>query len=242
MAVLGVFLSLVLCLCCLRFEKSVRGSKSDESLLPSVFLLEAGSCCGLCPSGHVWFFSGVIPHATWRCRFGEALCSSPHSPEDSQWRMPGGWKEMGIMSWSSNSPRYSWGTSGLLPFHEAAELLPVYTESLVCMVSARALVSRTLWPTRESLPYRALCSRTGLGHQCAPRHCFRVIWQDKCQQMLIFRCPGMAVLPLRPRSPRQQRCALSSLMCDPAACIILQGVNRRLKGRLCGHCFQYPSC
>lgn len=76
----------------------------------------------------------------------------------------------------------------------------------------------------------------------SPSPCPRVIWQGRCQQMLIFRCPGMAVSPLRPHSPRQQCCALSSLMCDPAACIILQGLNRRLKGRLCGHCFQYPSC
>lgn len=117
-------------------------------------------------------------------------------------------------------------------------LLPVYTEGLH---GAQALISCTLWPTPGSLPYWGLYSRAGLGDKCAPSHCSRVIWQGRCQQMLIFRCPSMAVSPPRPHSPRQQLCALSSLMCDPAACIILQGVNRRLKGRLCGHCFQYPS-
>lgn len=81
-----------------------------EVLFPSVFSLEAGSCCGLCPSGHVWFFSGVIPHATWRCHLGEALCSNP---KDSQWGVPGGQREMGIKS--------QLGNLWLASFRKAAE-------------------------------------------------------------------------------------------------------------------------
>lgn len=157
MAVFGVFLSLFLCLCCLRFEKSIRGSKSGESLFPSVLLLEAGSCCGLCFSGHVWFFSGVIPHATWRCIFGEDLCISPHSLEDIQG--DGG-------RWESRVDHHTVpGAAG-----EPLDCFPSVRQQScclftlrLCMVSAQALVSRTLWPTRGSLHYRSLCSRAGLG-------------------------------------------------------------------------------
>lgn len=47
--------------------------------------------------------------------------------------------------------------------------------------------------------------------------------------------------PPSPPLPQPAALAFNSLLCDPAARIILQGVNRRVKGRLCGHRFQYPS-
>lgn len=145
---------------------------------------------------------------------------------------------MGVKSQSSKSPRCSGGASGLLHFCKATELVAcLHRRFTWCPSSGFTHPLADPW-----VPALLGSVQQGrVGDKCAPSHCSRVIWQGRCQQMLIFRCLGMAVSPPRPHSPRQQLCALSSLMCDPAACIILQGVNRRLKGRLCGHCFQYPS-
>lgn len=152
MAVLGVFLALVLCLCCLRFEKEL--SIRWTSVSPRVL---AGG----------WFFLWYL--SLWACLIF-LWCNTPCNLEVPFWGSPlqlpsQPWRQSMVhakgMEGDGNQESAGQSLACFISVRQQS-LLPVYTEGLH---SAWALVSCTLWPTLRCLPYWGLYCRTGLGTQ-----------------------------------------------------------------------------
>lgn len=161
MAVLGIFLALVLYFCCLRFEKSIRGSQPGE--LVSLRVLTGG-----------WFLLWSLSFwacliflwCTPPCNLEVPFWGSPLQLSSQSWRLSAvcarGWREMGIKNRLSNGPRCSRGASWLLNFHKAAEpvaclhrgfaecLSSAFTHTLACSIGV--CTTGQAWGLSQTLP------------------------------------------------------------------------------------------